>query len=495
MIETITILGGRGKTGEPEPVERLDLQMGNVASIVGPTGSGKTTLINDIEMFAERDTPSGRTILINGSPAPEEYRNDPSRNPIALITQHTTFLSDLPVGEFLEIHARVRSEGGKHAESMIADTIDFANELTGEAIGLDVRMTELSGGQTRSLLIADATIICDTPIVLLDEVENAGIDRSRCLELLRRQRKIFIFVTHDPRIALLSDFRIVIAEGRIMKILGTNEQERELATRVTKLDDVLSGLREKLRLGYSLTGDELQGAFCMKLAIAAGPATTGKTSVLRHAIRKLIEHGERVAFLKIDVQYADEDELLAREFGIPTRKLYSGELCPDHCSVMVLGDAMEWADKQDCNILLVETAGLCLRCAPYVDGGLGICVLEATSGMNLPLKVGPILSLADVCVVTKGDLVSQAEREVFRARIQDVSPVVQIREANALYGIGIDPLVASILATPEAGDHMLLRGSPPVGTCTICVGKRDVGWQSHFGVVRALDNLNFYRGQ
>ncbi|MGZ6993513.1 MAG: GTP-binding protein, partial [Ilumatobacteraceae bacterium] len=177
----------------------------------------------------------------------------------------------------------------------------------------------------------------------------------------------------------------------------------------------------------------------MKLAIAAGPATTGKTSVLRHAIRKLIEHGERVAFLKIDVQYADEDELLAREFGIPTRKLYSGELCPDHCSVMVLGDAMEWADKQDCNILLVETAGLCLRCAPYVDGGLGICVLEATSGMNLPLKVGPILSLADVCVVTKGDLVSQAEREVFRARIQDVSPVVQIREANALYGIGIDP--------------------------------------------------------
>ena len=142
---------------------------------------------------------------------------------------------------------------------MIADTIDFANQLTGEAIGLDVRMTELSGGQTRSLLIADATIICDTPIVLLDEVENAGIDRSRCLELLRRQRKIFIFVTHDPRIALLSDFRIVISEGRIMKILGTNAEERELATRVTKLDDVLSSLRDKLRLGHSLTGDELQG--------------------------------------------------------------------------------------------------------------------------------------------------------------------------------------------------------------------------------------------
>ncbi len=233
----------------------------------------------------------------------------------------------------------------------------------------------------------------------------------------------------------------------------------------------------------------------MKIAICSGPPTTGKTSVLRHAIRKLIDKGERCAFLKIDVQFAEEDEQLAAEFGIPTRKVYSGELCPDHCSVMVLGDAIQWADENDCTILLVETAGLCLRCAPYVDGGLGICVLEATSGMNLPLKVGPMLSLADVTVVTKGDLVSQAEREVFRARIQDVAPMTQIREANALYGIGIDPLVEAILETPDAHENLLLRGSPPVGTCTICVGKKEVGWQAHFGVVRALDNQNFYRGQ
>ena len=233
----------------------------------------------------------------------------------------------------------------------------------------------------------------------------------------------------------------------------------------------------------------------MKIAICSGPPTTGKTSVLRHAIRKLIDKGERCAFLKIDVQFAEEDEQLAAEFGIPTRKVYSGELCPDHCSVMVLGDAIQWADENECTILLVETAGLCLRCAPYVDGGLGICVLEATSGMNLPLKVGPMLSLADVTVVTKGDLVSQAEREVFRARVQDVAPMTQVREANALYGIGIDPLVEAILETPDAQENLLLRGSPPVGTCTICVGKKEVGWQAHFGVVRALDNQNFYRGQ
>jgi hypothetical protein len=106
-----------------------------------------------------------------------------------------------------------------------------------------------------------------------------------------------------------------------------------------------------------------------------------------------------------------------------------------------------------------------------------------------------MLSLADIAVVTKIDRVSQAEREVFRARIQDVAPKVRIREVNALYGIGIDPLVARVVAQPEAGEGLLLRGNPPVGTCTICVGKKEIGWQAHFGVVRALDNQLFYRGE
>ncbi|GAB7027404.1 GTP-binding protein [Geotalea toluenoxydans] len=240
----------------------------------------------------------------------------------------------------------------------------------------------------------------------------------------------------------------------------------------------------------------------MKLVICAGPATTGKTSVLRHMVRKILAGGRKAAFLKIDVQYADEDLAFAGEFGIPTRKVYSGELCPDHCNVMVLGDALQWARKEGCQVLLVETAGLCLRCSPYVEGALGMIVLEATSGMNLPLKVGPMLSLADIAVVTKIDRVSQAEREVFRARIQDVAPLVKIREVHALHGIGIDPLLDYLDQSPDVlfnGDHtpqrMLLRGNPPVGTCTICVGKKEIGWQSHFGVVRPLENQTFYRGE
>ncbi|CAH2598742.1 Cobalamin biosynthesis protein [Rhodovastum atsumiense] len=233
----------------------------------------------------------------------------------------------------------------------------------------------------------------------------------------------------------------------------------------------------------------------MKLVVCAGTATTGKSSVLRHVVRHLQRRHLAVAFLKVDVQFAEEDEIFAREFNIPTRKVYSGELCPDHCNVMVLGDALQWAGAVKADLLLVETAGLCLRCSPYVDGGLGIIVLEATSGMNLPRKIGPMLSLADIAVVTKIDRVSQAEREVFRARILDAAPEVRIREVDALHGIGIDTLAAAVAATPEIAGKLVLRGNPPVGTCTICAGKKEIGWQAHFGVVRALENQTFYRGE
>jgi ABC-type lipoprotein export system ATPase subunit len=265
MIETISILAGHGKAGQRESFDRFDLHMGQVVSIVGPTGSGKTTLINDLELFADGDTPSGRRMLINGRRPPQEFRHNPAKNPIALITQHTTFLSDLPVREFLLTHSRVRTGNGE-APELVAQTLDFANQLTGEAIDPDNRMTELSGGQTRALLIADATVICSTPVVLLDEVENAGIHRTRAVQLLRQHRKIFIFVTHDPRIALLSDFRIVMQNGGITRVLSTNEEERRVSVHVNRLDDALSLLREKLRLGKRLSAADLGAAELAEVA-------------------------------------------------------------------------------------------------------------------------------------------------------------------------------------------------------------------------------------
>jgi Ni2+-binding GTPase involved in maturation of urease and hydrogenase len=234
----------------------------------------------------------------------------------------------------------------------------------------------------------------------------------------------------------------------------------------------------------------------MKLLIVAGPPSAGKTAVVRQIIR-ILQASSRISFLKIDVVRAFEDEELRSEFNIPVKKVYSGDLCPDHMGILLLKDAITWAERENSAILVIESAGLCLRCTPYTTQSLGIVVLPAVSGTNAPLKMAPMIALADIAVVTKIDLVSQAEKEVFREKIREVSPHIDIVETNAIQGTGMRYLIQAIhrlrdIADPEA---IRLRGVPPLGVCTVCVGKREIGWQHHFGVVRKLDGADtIFRG-
>jgi ABC-type lipoprotein export system ATPase subunit len=258
-VQKITLFGGFGKDGSTEKVKEFSMEVGDIVSIVGPTGCGKTTLINDIELFANNNTPSGRRVSINDEPVPEDFVFDPSNHPIALISQHTNFLSDLPVEEFLTIHAKVR--GAKDVISIITETLNFANELTGEAIMKDIAMTELSGGQTRSLLIADAVVIGNSPIILLDEIENAGIHRTKALELLKKYKKIFVFVTHDPCIALMSDFRIVMKNGAMQQLIHTCQEEKNVVYKMKQIDDMMLDFRQIIRAGDELTESVFNESF------------------------------------------------------------------------------------------------------------------------------------------------------------------------------------------------------------------------------------------
>ena len=90
---------------------------------------------------------------------------------------------------------------------------------------------------------------------------DVKLRRQMQFELKRIQTEVettFIFVTHDPRIALLSDYRIVMKGGAVTHVLRTNDEEQELCTRVGQLDDFLSRLREKIRLGERLTAQEAE---------------------------------------------------------------------------------------------------------------------------------------------------------------------------------------------------------------------------------------------
>lgn len=245
-IREITILPGKNKDNSSENFREIKIRPGDTISIVGPTGSGKSAFINDIEMFAQKDTVTKRTVLVNSLPAPEEFIRDPSKKPVAMITQNTKCLADLTVRQFLDMHVRSRKIAD---ETVVEKTIELANEFTGEKIVENVRMTSLSGGQTRSLMIADAIVVSNTPVILLDEIENAGIFKENVIKCLKTHKKALLFVTHDPLVSLLSERRIVMKNGAVSEVICPGDSEKEALSEILKIDLTMSALRERIRCG------------------------------------------------------------------------------------------------------------------------------------------------------------------------------------------------------------------------------------------------------
>ncbi len=242
---TLTIQGGVDKDGHPDAVSEIEIARGEIIGIVGPTGSGKSTLIADIEQFAWGDTPSGRRILINGLPPAADLRCDPRKKLVAQLSQNMHFLADMSVGEFLRMHAKSRGKDPRLADRVIA----LANTLTGEPVNPAFQLTILSGGQSRALMVADIAVISDSPIVLIDEIENAGIKKQEALRLLAGEGKIVVVVTHDPMLALMASRRIVMKNGCMTKVISTNEDEQRIFKDIERVDGWLTALRETIRQG------------------------------------------------------------------------------------------------------------------------------------------------------------------------------------------------------------------------------------------------------
>jgi len=249
---TLTVQSGKNRFGEQEGFETIEIRPGDTLAIVGPTGSGKSAFINDIETLAQGDSITGRRVLINGQEPPESFVREPAFKPIALITQNTRCLADLSVEEFLLMHIRARKPG---RGDLLEETMNLANTFTGEAINLKSRMSGLSGGQTRSLMIADALVIGDTPILLLDEIENAGIFKDRVIQSLQGGNKAVILVTHDPYLALTAGRRIVMRHGGVASVIESTEDEQHLIEDLTLIEDRLHQIREKLRQGAAFSLD------------------------------------------------------------------------------------------------------------------------------------------------------------------------------------------------------------------------------------------------
>ncbi|MCB4204601.1 hypothetical protein DSN97_07110 [Deferribacteraceae bacterium V6Fe1] len=226
----------------------------------------------------------------------------------------------------------------------------------------------------------------------------------------------------------------------------------------------------------------------MKFLTISGPPSSGKTSVILKTIDALKEKGYRAGVVKFDCLLTDDDKLYMSK-NIPVKKGLSGALCPDHFFVSNIEACVEWGMENNLEFLISESAGLCNRCSPHIKDILAVCVIDNLSGVNTPKKIGPMLKSADIVIITKGDIVSQAEREVFASRVKNVNPSATIMHVNGITGQGAYEFASLIEDTNEIETlkGKKLRFSMPSALCSYCLGETRIGESYQMGNVRKME--------
>lgn len=247
---SITILPGTDKNGNTESFT-LTANSGNIFAVTGPTGSGKTRFLEDIEYIACGDSPTKRKVLVNGKLPSENQREFYETNLCASLSQSMNFVMELNCRDFIKLHSECRKAElpESEKEALVDSVLECANSLCGEQIFPDTMITQLSGGQSRSLMIADVALVSDSPIVLIDEPENAGVDKNAIINLLAAKGKIVFVSTHDPVIALSCPERIVIKNGAISSILKRTKEEEKLLEKIKLQDERIKQIRSSIREG------------------------------------------------------------------------------------------------------------------------------------------------------------------------------------------------------------------------------------------------------
>ncbi len=247
MDDTVRMVieSGRDKNGRPESFDTLSFTSGQVVAIVGPTGSGKTRLLSDLERLSPGDSPTGRKIRLTGVP---DAVVD-SGFAVGRISQTMQFFLDLSVNDFVVMHLDARGDGRKIQPDAV---VAAANSLTGEPMSAGQPLAALSGGQARALMVADLVMVVDAPVLLIDEIENAGIDRHAAMDFLVKRNRLVFMATHDPLVALRAGTRIVLSEGGIRRVLTTSNTEVEVLGALEVADRRTSAMRELLRRGDPL---------------------------------------------------------------------------------------------------------------------------------------------------------------------------------------------------------------------------------------------------
>lgn len=247
MLSEICVLPGTNKVGEPECFGEMRLVPGSMYAVVGNTGSGKSRLVKDIEQMVDGGTATRRRVLVDGRLVEHGERRRLERELIAHLNQSMRFVLDARVDEFVELHASCRG-----AQVRVEEVLELANAITPEAVLPQTNLNQLSGGQTRALMVADIALVCSSPVVLLDEIENAGINKEVALQVLCDATKLVLVVTHDPHTALMAGARIVMEGGAVTAVRERSAEEVAVFDELHAAHGRQLALQRRLRRGEVL---------------------------------------------------------------------------------------------------------------------------------------------------------------------------------------------------------------------------------------------------
>ena len=192
----------------------LDINKGEVVSIVGPSGAGKTTLL---QIIGTLDRPDEGTVVIDGmeiSQLSKKRLADFRNQHIGFVFQFHQLLPEFTALENIMISAFIagksRNEAKKRAEELLAfmDLSDRAGH----------KPNELSGGEKQRIAVAralvnnPAVILADEPSGSLDSKNKADLHRL-FFELRDKFGQTFVIVTHDESLASITDRTIHMRDG------------------------------------------------------------------------------------------------------------------------------------------------------------------------------------------------------------------------------------------------------------------------------------------
>lgn len=216
--------------GDGEEIRALDgvnlqIEAGELVTVMGPSGSGKSTLLN---MVGALDRPTSGQVFVDGQDLAKIRDKDRFRaKTVGFMFQLHNLLPTLNARENVEVpmmgHVGVRVRR-KRAEELL--------ELVGLADRMDHLPSQLSGGQRQRVAVA-RSLANNPPLVLADE-PTGSLDTNAGQELLKllhdlndSQGTTFLVVTHDPAVARQTRRVLVMADGRIVRedVIGSPQEE------------------------------------------------------------------------------------------------------------------------------------------------------------------------------------------------------------------------------------------------------------------------------